>query len=89
MGNMANLSDEIEFKQDGVIVRRAHEVVDQCLAFLEQLNATGLMDAIEKGDFADVKRPRDGGKGLDGLQPKGPDYWNPFEAALERELGLN
>lgn len=89
MDNMADLSDEIEFKQDGVIVRRAHEVLDQALAFLEALNKTGLMDAIAAGDFADVKRPRDGGKGLDGLQPKGPDYWNPFEATLEAELGLN
>jgi beta-lysine 5,6-aminomutase alpha subunit len=38
--------------------------------------------------FADVKRPKDGGKGLDGLVEKGASYWNPVEAALRSEIGL-
>ena len=46
------------------------------------------MDAIAEGLFADIKRPRDGGKGLDGVRKKADDYWNPFEDHLHRELGL-
>jgi beta-lysine 5,6-aminomutase alpha subunit len=48
----------------------------------------GMFDSIEKGLFAEVKRPKDGGKGFEGLLRKGPGYFNPFESALERGLGL-
>jgi beta-lysine 5,6-aminomutase alpha subunit len=48
-----------------------------------------MFDSIEKGLFAEVKRPKDGGKGFEGLVRKGPGYFNPFETALERELGLS
>lgn len=88
MNNMAGLADEIEFKPDGVIVRRAHEVLEQTVEFLERIEETGLMDAIEQGQFAEIKRPRDGGKGLDGLCERGPEYFNPFQTCLESELGL-
>ena len=38
----------------------------------------------EKGIFADVKRPRDGGKGLEGVVTKDSVYFNPFiELMLE------
>ena len=36
------------------------------------------LDTTEKGIFADIKRPRDGGKGLDGVFQKAPGYRNPF-----------
>lgn len=88
MNNMADLGEEITFKPGGRIVQRAHQVLEETVQFLESIEAVGLMDAIEQGLFADVKRPRDGGKGLDGLRPKAVDYWNPFEQYLTRELGL-
>jgi len=88
MGSMAGLGEEITFRKDGVVVRRANQVLEEAVSFLEKVEGTGLMDAIATGLFADVKRPRDGGKGLDGLRKKGEGYWNPFEAHLTRELGL-
>nr|WP_320132204.1 lysine 5,6-aminomutase subunit alpha [uncultured Holophaga sp.] len=88
MGAMAGLAEEIEFRPDGLIVRRAHEVLDQALGFLREVQGTGLMEAIEQGLFADIKRRRDMGKGLEGLVRKGPGYWNPFEGHLEGELGV-
>lgn len=88
MNNMADLAGELEFRKDGMIVTRAHQVLDEAVAFLERIEQIGLMEAMEKGEFADIKRPRDMGKGLDGLVAKGPEYWNPFETYLERELGL-
>jgi beta-lysine 5,6-aminomutase alpha subunit len=88
MGNMADLGAEVTFREDGQIVRRAQAVLEETVGFLERIEGLGLMDAIAGGLFADVKRPRDGGKGLDGLRKKAPGYWNPFEAHLKRELGL-
>ena len=87
--NIEDLAGEIEFKKDGIIVRRAHQVLEETVAFMETIDRVGLMPAIEQGQFADIKRPRDMGKGLDGLVKKGPDYYNPFEAYLKNELGLN
>lgn len=88
MDNMKDFASEIEFKKDGLIVRRAHQVLEETVDFLEVLDEIGLMEALEQGLFAEVKRPRDMGKGLDGIQEKGPDYYNPFETYLAGELGL-
>jgi beta-lysine 5,6-aminomutase alpha subunit len=88
MRNMSGLSEEIEFKDGGIIKTRAREVLERTVGFLEEIDKTGLMNAIERGMFADVKRPKDGGKGLDGLVKKGPNYWNPVEDALKKGVGL-
>jgi beta-lysine 5,6-aminomutase alpha subunit len=88
MDKIASLADEIEFRKDGIIVKRAHEVLDRTVAFLDEVEKKGLIDSIAEGLFADVKRPRDGGKGLDGLVEKGEAYWNPVEELLEARLGL-
>ena len=88
MNNIQDLAGEIEFKHDGIIVKRAHQVLEETVQFMETIDRIGLMPAIEQGQFADIKRPRDMGKGLDGLVKKGPEYCNPFEAFLTQELGL-
>jgi beta-lysine 5,6-aminomutase alpha subunit len=87
--NIEDLSGEIEFKKDGIIVKRAHQVLEETVQFMETIDQIGLMPAIEQGHFADIKRPRDMGKGLDGLVKKGPEYYNPFDSYLKNELGLN
>ena len=89
MNTMADLGSEIEFKEGGLIKTRAHQVLDEAVAFLEKVERIGLMDAMAQGEFADIKRPRDMGKGLGGLVKKGPEYFNPFEAYLKAELGLD
>ena len=80
--------DDIEFKPDGIVVGRAHQVLKETIEFMEHVEKTGMFDSIEQGLFAEVKRPKDGGKGFEGLVKKGPAYYNPFEASLKRELGL-
>lgn len=77
-GNMKNIGDEMEFKKDGIIQTRAREVLDKAIVLLENMEREGLFSALEKGIFADVKRPKNGGKGLDGVAPKGQNYYNPF-----------
>jgi beta-lysine 5,6-aminomutase alpha subunit len=88
MNTMSGLADEIEFKPGGIIRKRAAQVLDETVDFLGQTAKSGLFSAIEHGGFADIKRPKNGGKGFDGVAEKGPDYWNPFEAYLKKELGL-
>ncbi len=78
-----DLGREIEFKKDGFIAKRAKKVLDDTENFLKELKHTGLMKAISKGKFADISRPVDGGKGLDGVFEKGPDYSNPVMEELE------
>ena len=45
---------------------------------IEKMTKEGLFSALEKGIFADIKRPFDGGKGLAGVFEKGENYYNPF-----------
>jgi len=77
-GNMKNIGDEVEFKEGGIIRNRAAQVLDDSVDLLEKIVAEGLFNALEKGIFGDVKRPKNGGKGLDGVCHKGENYMNPF-----------
>jgi beta-lysine 5,6-aminomutase alpha subunit len=77
-GNMKNIGDEVEFKEGGIIRNRAAQVLDDSVDLLEKIVAEGLFNALEKGIFGDVKRPKNGGKGLDGVCRKGEHYMNPF-----------
>lgn len=76
--NMKNIGDEVEFKKDGLIQKRAQKVVDDALGTLTKIEKEGLFSALEKGMFGDVKRPKNGGKGLAGVAEKGANYINPF-----------
>ncbi|HNY05018.1 MAG TPA: lysine 5,6-aminomutase subunit alpha [Candidatus Egerieousia sp.] len=76
--NMHDIGEEVEFKQDGIIRNRAKEVLDKAIALLSQMTDKGLFNSLEEGIFADVKRPKNGGKGLAGVAEKGAHYRNPF-----------
>ncbi|PCJ20119.1 MAG: D-lysine 5,6-aminomutase subunit alpha [Candidatus Cloacimonadota bacterium] len=74
-----DFGNEIEFKQDGFIANRATEVLNQSEKFLNEIvDGGGLLNAIEIGSFANVKRLRNEGKGKDGVFIKGSDYTNPI-----------
>jgi beta-lysine 5,6-aminomutase alpha subunit len=79
------LGGEIEFRKDGFIAKRAQKVLDEVEHFLIELKEIGLMEAIAKGKFANICRPVNGGKGLDGVFEKGSDYSNPVMEKLEQE----
>lgn len=83
--NMRNIGDEVEFKPDGIIQKRAQQVLDEALELLVRIEKEGLFDALEKGIFADVKRPKTGGKGLLGVVVKGELYFNPFIDLMKGE----
>lgn len=76
--NMNSMNEEIEFKKDGIIQQRAKHIVSKAHEVLEEIRDLGLFDTLEKGVFGGVKRPKDGGKGLDGVLEKDENYYNPF-----------
>lgn len=87
-GNMKAIGEEMEFKEGGIIRERAREVLDKAASLLDEMAREGLFTALEKGIFADIKRPVNGGKGLAGVAPKGKVYYNPFiPLMLEEERG--
>jgi beta-lysine 5,6-aminomutase alpha subunit len=79
-----HLGEEISFKPDGIVARRQREIFDGALALLEEVAADGMMAAIGKARFGDTARTLTGGKGLEGVFERGPDYFNPFLEILER-----
>ena len=76
--NMRHLGDEVEFKKDGIIQKRAQNVLKEAADLLDEIKEIGIMSTIEQGKFASVTRKMDGGKGLDGVTQKGSRYFNPF-----------
>ncbi len=76
--NMKNLGDEIEYKDGGLIKKRASQVLESAIKTLERIEQEGLFSAIELGLFGDIKRLKNGGKGLEGVFAKGNNYMNPF-----------
>jgi len=84
--NMNSLHDEITFKEGGIMEKRANEVLNQAYELLKVIESQGLFETINKGTFAGIKRPLDGGKGLDGVILKSSDYFNPFIELITNEL---
>jgi beta-lysine 5,6-aminomutase alpha subunit len=85
MNTARHFGDEITIKPGGAIETRAQFVLSEAVRLLERVAERGLMQAIEGRVFADVSRTPDGGRGFDGVIPRGPEYWNPFEEALAGE----
>jgi len=76
--NARAIGDEVEYKHDGIMQKRAQFVLSEADKLLREIEKEGLFSTIEKGKFGGVKRPRDGGKGLAGVCVKDDTYFNPF-----------
>ena len=68
----------MNLKRGGIIETRANEVLQKAADLLKEIERIGVFATLEKGIFADIKRPKDGGKGLDGVVEKDTFYFNPF-----------
>ncbi len=75
---MKDLGEEMTFKPDGIMAHRADEVLTKAADLLEKIEHDGLFATLEHGTFADIKRMRDGGKGLNGVVLRAEGYYNPF-----------
>ena len=80
---MKDLGEEMTFKPDGIMAHRADEVLTKAADLLEKIEHDGLFATLERGTFADIKRMRDGGKGLGGVVLRSESYYNPFLSLLQ------
>jgi len=87
MNAAGNLGEDFRPAPDGFIAERARQVLAESIELLERILAhegkQGLLEAIGDGTFGLMKRPADGGKGLDGVAKKAPGYFNPASEILE------
>jgi beta-lysine 5,6-aminomutase alpha subunit len=83
-----SLDENITLVPDSFINRRANKVLKEATEFLERVEKEGLFKAMERGEFADIKRTENGGKGLNGVFRKDVEYFNPFLEKMKKELGL-
>jgi beta-lysine 5,6-aminomutase alpha subunit len=81
------LQEDFSPAPGGFIVQRARQVLGESIDLMEQIleHEHGLLDAIGDGTFGLMRRPADGGRGLDGVAKKAPDYYNPATEILEGE----
>ena len=77
-----HLAGEVSYKPGGMIEQRANDQLQKAVDQLEHVQAISLFKALEDGEFADVKRDPQGGRGFEGVFKVTPDYFNPFFAAL-------
>ncbi|MBI6546095.1 MAG: D-lysine 5,6-aminomutase subunit alpha [Cyanobacteria bacterium NC_groundwater_1444_Ag_S-0.65um_54_12] len=82
-----HLAGEINWQPDGRIAQRAGQVLAEAVALLERIAEEGLVNAIQRGAFANIVRMPDGGKGFAGNFERAADYLNPFEILLAESGG--
>ncbi|WP_395658032.1 lysine 5,6-aminomutase subunit alpha [Nocardioides sp.] len=85
-----SLHEDFRPAPDGVIAQRARQVLAETIELLDQIvhdsDEAGdppLLAAIADGTFGLMKRPPDGGRGLDGVARKSRAYYNPASEILE------
>ncbi len=86
---MKDFAKEVTLEPEGFINTRAEQVLSEATEFLKTVSEQGLFNAMRDGEFADIKRPEDAGKGLDGVFTKDDNYINPFMERMKVELALN
>jgi beta-lysine 5,6-aminomutase alpha subunit len=77
------LAEDFQPAPGGFIATRARQVLAEAVELLERIAGDGLLEAIASGTFGLMRRPPDGGKGLDGVARKAPGYVNPAIDLLE------
>ncbi|MCX7870086.1 MAG: lysine 5,6-aminomutase subunit alpha [bacterium] len=77
-----DLGFEFIIRNKGIIEKRADYLLKKAYELLEYVYNKGLFEAIEEGVFADTKRPKDKGKGLEGVFIKNSYYYNPVEEII-------
>lgn len=82
---VGGLREDFRPAPDGFIATRAKQVLGEAVDLLERVADDGMLNAIADGTFGLMKRPADGGKGLDGVAEMADDYYNPAREQLEAD----
>lgn len=82
---VGNLREDFRPAPDGFIATRANQVLGEAVDLLGKIADDGMLKAVAEGTFGLMKRPADGGKGLEGVAELADDYYNPAREALEAD----
>jgi beta-lysine 5,6-aminomutase alpha subunit len=87
MNAAGRLHEDFHPAPDGFIARRAEQVLAESIDLMERIlgHERGLLDSIADGTFGLMRRPADGGRGLDGVARKAEGYYNPATELLEEK----
>jgi beta-lysine 5,6-aminomutase alpha subunit len=69
-----SLGKQIDLSENSDIAKRAELVLNQAHDMLTRIKANGLLGTLATGEFADIKRPADKGKGFSGVVKKAKEY---------------
>jgi beta-lysine 5,6-aminomutase alpha subunit len=87
LGACAGLAEDFHPPADGFIANRARQVLGEAVDLLERIvehpDRVPLLAAIADGTFGLMRRPAEGGKGLDGVIRRAGGYLNPAIDLLE------
>ncbi len=88
------LTEDFRPPPEGFIQTRARQVLSEAVDLLDRITrekapkgSAPLLEAIADGTFGHMKRPRDRGKGLEGVVAKAEGYLNPATELLEQGTG--
>jgi beta-lysine 5,6-aminomutase alpha subunit len=91
LGAAGNLQEDFQPAPNGFIAQRARQVLSEAVELLDRIvHDTGdvpLLSAIADGTFGLMRRPSDGGKGLEGVIRRADGYVNPALDLLDRRHG--
>jgi beta-lysine 5,6-aminomutase alpha subunit len=83
------LSDDFVPAPDGLVVERAHRVLDDAIELLDKIVDDKLLNAFGDGTFGLMKRPADAGRGRDGVAKQASTYYNPASELLDEYFASN
>jgi beta-lysine 5,6-aminomutase alpha subunit len=85
LGAAGNLGEDFRPAPDGFIAQRARQVLSEAVDLLERIADEGVLEAIADGTFGLMRRPPDGGKGLDGVGRRADGYVNAAAELLDAD----
>ncbi|HEU4489780.1 MAG TPA: lysine 5,6-aminomutase subunit alpha, partial [Jiangellales bacterium] len=88
LGAAGNLGEDFRPAPDGFIAQRAGQVLSEAVDLLERIADEGVLEAIADGTFGLMRRPPDGGKGLDGVARRADGYVNAAAELLDADQAL-
>lgn len=77
-----DLGTQFDWREDSLIARWAGQILREAVELLREIDKLGLLNGLEAGLFADIKRSPEGGRGLEGVIERSEHYFNPFYEEL-------
>ena len=77
-----DLGTQFDWREDSLIARWAGQIPREAVELLREIDKLGLLNGLEAGLFADIKRSPEGGRGLEGVIERSEHYFNPFYEEL-------